>query len=267
MVVSPGSLGASAIPLGDRTLRDPLFQGYGVNQNGGRIAVANVDRENLIRSPAMLRVYALTFVIGLVIGMGLVIGPLLVRHGAQPLRPAVAWTPQRAVTSPPASPFVAPKPSPTATSPPASPFAATPLHGSRPPASPPLAASPANPAHQVTVPGAPGTTASSEVGTAAPETAPSSSFLVIPSPDTAAAVGAIQQAAGQSPRFHVQVGVFKAREDAQALVQRLQSLGYSATSAEGDVYQVWVGGYFDRETAERLAANLHKAGFESVLVP
>jgi ATP-dependent DNA ligase len=56
--------------------------------------------------------------------------------------------------------------------------------------------------------------------------------------------------------------------EAQALVQRLQSLGYAATSSDkSDAYRVWVGGYFDREMAERLAASLRKAGFVVVLVP
>jgi cell division septation protein DedD len=93
------------------------------------------------------------------------------------------------------------------------------------------------------------------------------SFLVIPAPDAPAAAGITGQAAGQSPRFHVQAGVFNARDDAQTLVRRLESLGYAAASAEDDVYRVWVGGYLDRETAERLAANLRRAGFDAALEP
>jgi cell division septation protein DedD len=90
-----------------------------------------------------------------------------------------------------------------------------------------------------------------------------SSYVVTPAADTPAT----PQPAQQSLRFHVQVGIFNTQEDAQALVQRLQSLGYIATAAAGDVYRVWVGGYLDRETAERLAANLRKAGFDAALVP
>jgi cell division septation protein DedD len=63
------------------------------------------------------------------------------------------------------------------------------------------------------------------------------------------------------------VGVFDTRDTARALVKRLESLGYAAASAEDDVYRVWVGGYVDRETAERLAMNLRKAGFDAMLEP
>jgi cell division septation protein DedD len=80
-------------------------------------------------------------------------------------------------------------------------------------------------------------------------------------------VGATQQAAGQSSRFRVEVGVFDTRDAARALVRRLESLGYAAALAEDDVYRVRVGGYLDRDTAERLAINLRKAGFDPVLEP
>jgi len=92
-------------------------------------------------------------------------------------------------------------------------------------------------------------------------------IVITPASDTPTTGGATPQGTGETPRFHVQVGIFKAEEDAQALVQRLHSLGYIATSDQGDGYRVWVGGYFDRETAERLATNLRKAGFDAVLVP
>lgn len=68
-------------------------------------------------------------------------------------------------------------------------------------------------------------------------------------------------------RFHVQVGAFEQRQDAEALVLRLKSLGYAVTLTDGPPYRVWVGGYLDRATAERLAAYLHARGFDAVLTP
>jgi len=68
-------------------------------------------------------------------------------------------------------------------------------------------------------------------------------------------------------RFHVQVGVFAERQNADALLLRLRSLGYAVTLVEGPPYRVWVGGYIDRGTAVRLAQNLHTAGFDAVLTP
>ncbi|HYM68707.1 MAG TPA: SPOR domain-containing protein [bacterium] len=66
-------------------------------------------------------------------------------------------------------------------------------------------------------------------------------------------------------RFHVQVGAFDARQNAEALVLRLRSLGYAVTLVEGSPYRVWVGGYVDQTTAQRLADTLGKAGFDAVL--
>jgi len=64
------------------------------------------------------------------------------------------------------------------------------------------------------------------------------------------------------------VGAFRVQTEADTLVRRLQAAGYVATaSAGGNAYRVWVGGYFDRRTAEHLAANLRKAGFEATLMP
>jgi phage replication-related protein YjqB (UPF0714/DUF867 family) len=63
------------------------------------------------------------------------------------------------------------------------------------------------------------------------------------------------------------VGVFDSSEGADALAKRLHGLGYAATTAEHDGYRVWVGGYYERDTAESLAANLRKAGFDAKLVP
>jgi cell division septation protein DedD len=62
--------------------------------------------------------------------------------------------------------------------------------------------------------------------------------------------------------------MFKVQTEADALVRRLQAAGYVATaSSQGDVYRVFVGGYFDWKTADRLATTLRKAGFEAVLMP
>jgi phage replication-related protein YjqB (UPF0714/DUF867 family) len=63
------------------------------------------------------------------------------------------------------------------------------------------------------------------------------------------------------------VGAFVQRQDAEALVLRLKSLGYAVTLTEGPPYRVWVGGYLDRSTAEKLAAYLHVRGFDAVLTP
>ncbi len=69
------------------------------------------------------------------------------------------------------------------------------------------------------------------------------------------------------PRFHVQVAAFPARQDAVALALRLTSMGYAATVVDGPPYRVWVGGYLDQATAERLAQHLRGAGFEATLTP
>lgn len=65
----------------------------------------------------------------------------------------------------------------------------------------------------------------------------------------------------------MQVGAFDARQNAEALVLRLRSLGYAVTLVEGSPYRVWVGGYVDQTTAQRLADILGKAGFDAVLTP
>jgi len=66
------------------------------------------------------------------------------------------------------------------------------------------------------------------------------------------------------------VGTFDAREGAQALAHRLQSLGYAAAlsgGVGGAAYEVRVGGYLDRGTADSLVENLRKAGFDATLTP
>jgi hypothetical protein len=80
-------------------------------------------------------------------------------------------------------------------------------------------------------------------------------------------VGNGPEAVATRVRFHVQAGVFNAKEDGQTLVRRLRSLGYTATLVNDIVYRVFVGGYVDRGAAERLAATLRRAGFEAVLQP
>jgi cell division septation protein DedD len=118
-------------------------------------------------------------------------------------------------------------------------------------------------------PHAPSAPVTSEPGPATPPGDAAPPFVVTPAPDTAAPTGGDEQATPQeTPRFHVQVGIFPSQEDAEALAERLHSLGYVATTVhDGDVYRVWVGAYFDRDTAERLAATMRTAGFKPVLVP
>lgn len=72
---------------------------------------------------------------------------------------------------------------------------------------------------------------------------------------------------GPPSRFHVQVGSFGDRDSAASLVRQLRDRGYAVTLVEGPPYRIWVGGYLDQTTAERLAANLQAAGFEASLTP
>ncbi len=72
---------------------------------------------------------------------------------------------------------------------------------------------------------------------------------------------------GPPSRFHIQAGVFGDRDHAGSLVKQLRDRGYAVTLVEGPPYRVWVGGFLDRATAERLAANLQAAGFEATLTP
>ncbi|HYM68315.1 MAG TPA: SPOR domain-containing protein [bacterium] len=70
-----------------------------------------------------------------------------------------------------------------------------------------------------------------------------------------------------SGRFHVQVGTFDVRQDADELAQRLQKRGYSTSVTTDAPYRVWVGGYLDRPTADRLVNALHALGFTATMVP
>jgi len=68
-------------------------------------------------------------------------------------------------------------------------------------------------------------------------------------------------------RFHVQIGAFDERQNADALVLRMRSLGYAASLTDGPPYRVWVGGYLDRATAERLIQHLKSVGIDATLSP
>lgn len=120
-------------------------------------------------------------------------------------------------------------------------------------------------------------------GVEAPQGASSSSQAASPSP-AAPAAGAQQPPPASSPpppfaptatptipappsRFHVQAGSFDNRDGAASLVKQLRDRGYAVTLVEGPPYRVWVGGYLDRATAERLAANLQAAGVDATLTP
>jgi cell division protein FtsN len=65
----------------------------------------------------------------------------------------------------------------------------------------------------------------------------------------------------------VQVGTFDVAQNAQALALRVRALGYAVSVTPGPPYRVRVGGYVDRTTAEKLAANLHTSGFDALLTP
>ena len=68
-------------------------------------------------------------------------------------------------------------------------------------------------------------------------------------------------------RYHVQVGAFTERQNADALALRVRAMGYAVAVTDGPPYRVWVGAYLDQHTAERLAATIRQAGFEAVLTP
>jgi cell division septation protein DedD len=84
--------------------------------------------------------------------------------------------------------------------------------------------------------------------------------------------GASRQPSASSPggptpsRFHVQAGSFENRDGAIDLMARLRNHGYAVALIGGPPYRVWVGGYLDRGTAERLAGNLRAEGFDATPV-
>lgn len=67
-------------------------------------------------------------------------------------------------------------------------------------------------------------------------------------------------------RYHVQVGSFDERQNADALAIRLRAGGYAASVTSGPPYRVWVGGYLDQATAQRLADGLKNIGLTPELV-
>jgi cell division protein FtsN len=67
-------------------------------------------------------------------------------------------------------------------------------------------------------------------------------------------------------RVHVQVGSFDERQNADALAIRLRAGGYAASVTNGPPYRVWVGGYLDPVTAQRLADGLKNLGLTPELV-
>ncbi len=68
-----------------------------------------------------------------------------------------------------------------------------------------------------------------------------------------------------TPQFHVQVGAFRLRENAEELVLQLQASRYPAAIVKKTFYLVWVGPVLERPAAERLAKNLQENGFEAAL--
>jgi cell division septation protein DedD len=64
----------------------------------------------------------------------------------------------------------------------------------------------------------------------------------------------------------VQVGSFDERQNADALAIRIRASGYAATVTSGPPYRVWVGGYLDQVTAQRLADGVKNLGLTPELV-
>jgi cell division septation protein DedD len=143
--------------------------------------------------------------------------------------------------------------------------------GSGSPPSPLPGTSPASPADQ---PGGGESPSSGPAATPAPPGGAQGDIPPIPVPSPSSTgtppVGgptAAPPIPGPPLRFHIQVGSFGDRDGAVSLVRQLRDRGYAVTLVEGPPYRVWVGGYLDRTTAERLAANLQAEGFEASLTP
>jgi SPOR domain len=69
-------------------------------------------------------------------------------------------------------------------------------------------------------------------------------------------------------RYHVQIGAFISRQDAEGQAGRAQALGYAVTVVEQDtLYHVRVGGFLDQAAARELARNLTRDGFTVLLTP
>lgn len=68
-------------------------------------------------------------------------------------------------------------------------------------------------------------------------------------------------------RHHVQAAACDTLQDALAVAERLQSMGYSVSLASaGPWYQVTLAGEFDAATASRLVQTLQHAGFAAELI-
>ncbi len=63
------------------------------------------------------------------------------------------------------------------------------------------------------------------------------------------------------PTYTVQVGAFRQRQNAEALVRRLRAQGYDARLVAGSWARVWVGRFHDEALAVRLAEDLARAGY------
>jgi len=83
-----------------------------------------------------------------------------------------------------------------------------------------------------------------------------------------------QGAAGQPlttlplARYHVQIGAFISRDDAEGQAVRAQALGYAVTVVEQNaLFHVRVGGFLDQTAAQELVQNLTRDGFSVMLTP
>jgi cell division septation protein DedD len=85
-------------------------------------------------------------------------------------------------------------------------------------------------------------------------------------PPGATPIAPAAPAVAPGTRYHVQVGSFDERQNADALAIRLRAGGYAATVTNGPPYRVWVGGYLDPVTAQRLADGLKNLGLTPELV-
>ena len=134
---------------------------------------------------------------------------------------------------------------PSASSAPASAPRATPVAAATPP---PAATAKSTPAPRRTV-----KTTPPPAPKATPRATPRATPKATPAPRTAA-----KPAASPLNRLTIQVGAFKERAAAEAIVKRLKGKGYSAylvPVSEG-LYNVRVGSFTDREDAERILAKL-----------
>lgn len=196
------------------------------------------------------------------VGAGFMIGHTAFRYSTPQPQQAAKTGP--VYTEPPAPPQAqAPEQSP-----PPGPVPAggekTPRAAAQPPAGPAIGGPPASgnaPAPAPTVPEpAPPTPA-------APQPQPGGAPGVVVTPTSPLPGPVTTPADDSSTRFHVQAGSFDEPQNAQALAVRLRSLGYAVSVTAGPPYRVWIGGYFDKTTAERLADNLRNAGFDVTLAP